>query len=276
MNWKEKPLRCMREEEPMAAGDSIWKYTAAGLAWSLVPGAVNLFFRPNAASAGLPSEEFRSQLFRRLLGCIAPALLFFVLLATGGFVSAVLAPDLSSYEESAIPQFGRIYLEYVVPYAVANFFCVPAVVSITTEIASMRLSRELDALEVLGLDPSEVAFVPKAIALIFVAPLFCCVILFCGLLGVWFGSNFLLDKPFLDFAEVFLADLRSATYLKTLVKAVLIAFCMATVAGTFGFWPKRQQSRNLVGSLTALALTIGNLAVTLINLLLSNIEESFS
>jgi len=260
----------------MAAGDSIWKYTAAGLAWSLVTGAVNLFFRPNAASAGLPSEEFRSQLFRRLLGCIAPALLFFVLLAIGGFVSAVVTPDLLYYEESAIPQFGRIYLEYVIPYAVANFFCVPAVVSITTEIASMRLSRELDALEVLGLDPSEVAFVPKAIALILVAPLFCFVIFFCGLAGVWLGSNFLLGKSFLEFAEVFLGELRSATYVKTLVKAVLIAFCMATVAGTFGFWPKRQQARNLVGSLTALALTIGNLAVTLINLLLSDIEESFS
>ena len=207
---------------------------------------------------------------------MAPAILFFVLLGTGGFVSAVLAPDLSYYEESAIPQFGRIYLEYIVPYAVANFFCVPAVVSITTEIASMRLSRELDALEVLGLDPSEVAFVPKAIALILVAPLFCFVILFCGLAGVWFGSNFLLGKSLLDFAGVFLSDLRSAMYAKTLIKAVLIAFCMATVAGTFGFWPKREEARNLVGSLTALALTIGNLAVTLINLLLSDIEESFS
>ncbi|HEY5742482.1 MAG TPA: ABC transporter permease [Terrimicrobiaceae bacterium] len=260
----------------MAAGDSIWKYTAAGLAWSLVTGAVNLLFRPNAASAGLPSEEFRIQLFRRLLGCVAPAFLFFVMLATGGFISAVLAPDLSYYEESAIPRFGRIYLEYVVPYAVANFFCVPAVVSITTEIGSMRLSRELDALEVLGLDPSEVAFVPKAVALIIVAPLFCFVVFFSGLAGVWFGSNLLLGKSLLDFGAVFVSDVRTATYIKTLVKAVLIAFCMATVAGTFGFWPKREQARNLVGSLTALALTIGNLAVTLINLLLSDIEQSFS
>ena len=50
---------------------------------------------------------------------------------------------------------------------------------------------------------------------------------------------------------------------------------MATVAGTFGFWPKREQARNLVGSLTALALTIGNLTVTLVNLLLSDLEQSF-
>ena len=141
----------------MAAGDSIWKYTAAGLAWAVVTGALNLLFRPNAASAGLSSEEFRVQLLRRVLGCFAPALLFLVLLGVGGFVSAVLAPDLSQYQESAIPRFGRIFLEYVIPYAVANFFCVPAVVSITTEIASMRLSRELDVLEVLGLDPPEVA-----------------------------------------------------------------------------------------------------------------------
>ena len=45
----------------MAAGDSIWKYTAAGLAWALVTGGLNLLFRPNAASAGLSSEEFRVQ-----------------------------------------------------------------------------------------------------------------------------------------------------------------------------------------------------------------------
>jgi Permease MlaE len=260
----------------MAAGDSVWKYTAAGLAWSIVTGALNLFFRPNAASAGLPSEEFRIQLFRRLLGCVAPALLFFLLLATGGFVSVLLAPDLFTYEESAIPRFGRIYLEYVVPYAVANFFCVPAVVSITTEIGSMRLSRELDALEVLGLDPAEVAFVPKAVALVIVSPLFCFVIFFSGLVGVWLGSNVLLGKSLVDFAAIFLSDVRSATYIKTLIKALLIAFCMATVAGTFGFWPKREQARNLVGSLTALALTIGNLAVTLINLLLADIEQTFS
>ena len=259
----------------MAAGDSIWKYTAAGLSWAVMTGAVNLLFRPNAASAGLSSEEFRIQLLRRVLGCVAPALLFLVLLGAGGFISAVLAPDLSYYQESAIPRFGRIFLEYVVPYTVANFFCVPAVVSITTEIASMRLSRELDALEVLGLDPSEVAFVPKAVALIIVAPLFCFVVFFCGLLGVWLGSNFLLGQALPDFAAIFLSDIPSATYIKTLFKAVVIAFCMAIVAGTFGFWPKREQARNLVGSLTALALTIGNLAVTLINLLLSDIEETF-
>ncbi len=139
----------------------------------------------------------------------------------------------------------------------------------------MRLSRELDALEVLGLDPSEVAFVPKAVALIIVAPLFCFVVFFCGLLGVWLGSNFLLGQALPDFAAIFLSDIPSATYIKTLFKAVVIAFCMAIVAGTFGFWPKREQARNLVGSLTALALTIGNLAVTLINLLLSDIEETF-
>ena len=56
----------------MAAGDSIWKYTAAGLAWAVVTGALNLLFRPNAASAGLSSEEFRVQLLRRVLGCFAP------------------------------------------------------------------------------------------------------------------------------------------------------------------------------------------------------------
>ena len=259
----------------MAAGDSIWKYTAAGLAWAVVTGALNLLFRPNAASAGLSSEEFRVQLLRRVLGCFAPALLFLVLLGVGGFVSAVLAPDLSQYQESAIPRFGRIFLEYVIPYAVANFFCVPAVVSITTEIASMRLSRELDVLEVLGLDPSEVAFVPKAVALIIVAPFFCFLVFFCGLIGVWLGSNFLLGQSLPDFAAIFISDVPAATYAKTLFKAVVIAFCMATVAGTFGFWPKREQARNLVGSLTALALTIGNLAVTLVNLLLSEIEQSF-
>lgn len=259
----------------MAAGDSVWKYTAAGLAWALVTGGLNLLFRPNAASAGLSSEEFRVQLFRRVVGCVAPALLFLVVLAAGGFVSALVAPDLSQFQESAIPRFGRIFLEYVVPYAVANFFCVPAVVSITTEIASMRLSRELDTLEVLGLDPSEVAFVPKAVALIVVAPLFCCAVFFCGLVGVWLGSNFLLGQSFPGFAAIFVSDLPAATYAKTLFKAIVIAFCMATVAGTFGFWPKREQARNLVGSLTALALTIGNLTVTLVNLLLSDLEQSF-
>ena len=259
----------------MAAGDSIWKYTAAGLAWAVVTGALNLLFRPNAASAGLSSEEFRVQLLRRVLGCFAPALLFLVLLGVGGFVSAVLAPDLSQYQESAIPRFGRIFLEYVIPYAVANFFCVPAVVSITTEIASMRLSRELDVLEVLGLDPPEVAFVPKAVALIIVAPFFCFLVFLGGLIGVWLGSNFLLGLSLPDFAAIFISDLPAATYAKTLFKAVVIAFCMATVAGPFGFWPKREQARNLVGSLTALALTIGNLTVTLVNLLLSDLEQSF-
>ena len=87
----------------MAAGDSIWKYTAAGLAWAVVTGALNLLFRPNAASAGLSSEEFRVQLLRRVLGCFAPALLFLVLLGVGGFVSAVLAPDLSQYQDHDCP-----------------------------------------------------------------------------------------------------------------------------------------------------------------------------
>jgi ABC-type transporter Mla maintaining outer membrane lipid asymmetry permease subunit MlaE len=111
----------------------------------------------------------------------------------------------------------------------------------------MRLSRELDALEVLGLDPA-VVFVPKAVALVIVSPLFCFVIFF-RLVGG--GRQQHLGKSLVDFVAIF-SDVRSATYIKILIKALLIAFCMATVAGTFGFWPKREQVRNLVGSLTAL------------------------
>ena len=102
--------------------------------------------------AGLPARSFDQ---RRLLGCVAPAIFFFLLLATGGFVS-VLRPISSPTSESAFPDSAESissmssHTRWRIPFRASSSLYYH-------RDGSMCLSRELDVPRGVSLDPAEVA-----------------------------------------------------------------------------------------------------------------------
>ena len=99
--------------------------------------------------------------------------------------------------------------------------------AVTAEIGSMKMREEIDALNVMGLDPIEVLIVPRILALLIALPMLTFIAdmaaIFGGLLTAWAYGGV---SP-----EVFLSRLQAAITIKTFLVGLIKAPFMALVIG---------------------------------------------
>lgn len=102
--------------------------------------------------------------------------------------------------------------------------------AIAAEIATMKFTEELDALQTMGMDPLRFVVVPKLWAMLVCVPLLTVMANFVGILGGTFIGMVSLDIP----AAVFLNQVFSALFLKDLltglVKSASFAWLIAIIA----------------------------------------------
>jgi phospholipid/cholesterol/gamma-HCH transport system permease protein len=99
--------------------------------------------------------------------------------------------------------------------------------AITAEIGSMKMREEIDALQVMGLNPVGVLVFPRLLALTIALPLLTVIANFAALGGAAVVANFYSGVTF----EVFLSRLQQAIDISTLVSGMLKAPFMAVIIG---------------------------------------------
>lgn len=99
--------------------------------------------------------------------------------------------------------------------------------AITAEIGSMKMREEIDALQVMGLNPVGVLIFPRLLALMIVLPLLAVIANFAALAGAALVANVYSGITF----EVFLGRLQAAIDLSTLISGMLKAPFMAVIIG---------------------------------------------
>ncbi|MBN8994670.1 MAG: MlaE family lipid ABC transporter permease subunit [Rhizobiales bacterium] len=97
----------------------------------------------------------------------------------------------------------------------------------TAEIGSMKMREELDALTVIGLDPTEVLIMPRIIALVIVLPMLTFISDIAALMGGALVCYIYADMSF----QTFILQLRDAVALNTLLVGILKAPFMALIIG---------------------------------------------
>ena len=107
--------------------------------------------------------------------------------------------------------------------------------AITAEIATMKVSEEIDALNVMGVDPLPYLIVPKLYALLIVLPL---LTVFANVIGIIGGAVIgvtYLDIDLLPFFKEVISVLRYKEIFTGLVKSVTFAVIILLTATYFGF-----------------------------------------
>lgn len=99
--------------------------------------------------------------------------------------------------------------------------------AITAEIGSMKMREEIDALQVMGLNPVGVLVLPRLVALVIALPLLTVVANFAALGGAAVVANFYSGITY----EVFLSRLQQAIDMSTVVSGLLKAPFMAIIIG---------------------------------------------
>lgn len=109
---------------------------------------------------------------------------------------------------------------------------------IASEIGTMRVTEQIDALEAMGINSAAFLIQPKIIAAMLVFPLLVVLSIFIGLLGGWFVSEMggLLTTNDFFYGIRFQFDSFKVVY--TLIKSVVFAFIITSVSGYFGYYTK--------------------------------------
>ena len=242
------------------------------LAGSIFAVAGRGFFRCLTRNPTVIDLECVEQIRRFALSTLIPAFTttaLYAILLTYVIVAETRAP--AAFESLVLPRLGGIFVEYLIPLAIANLVVMKGVVAMTSDIASMRVSQEIEALEVAGLNPMEMIFAPRAIALMIAAPSLSIVGVYAGFVGAWAVAYFLWAPQIGSFLQLFASGVSQLALLHTAIKVLFIAFVMAVISGHFGF--RRMEAEiGQVGRITTRAAVSAVLGITTVNLIFNLLD----
>jgi phospholipid/cholesterol/gamma-HCH transport system permease protein len=140
--------------------------------------------------------------------------------------------------------------------------------SIASEIGSMRVTEQIDALEIMGVNSASFLILPKIIATIFFFPLLVILSMCIGMAGAWIGalSTSITTTEFLyglkyEFNPFFI------TY--AMIKTVVFAFIISSVSAYFGYNVKGGAID--VGKSSTQAVVSSSMIILLFNYILTDL-----
>lgn len=194
------------------------------------------------------------------------------LAAAYAVIGSTSSPDV--FTSLVLPQLGGSFLKLVIPFAIANLVVLKGVVGMTSDIASMRVSQEVDAIEAVGLHPAQMVFAPRAIALIITAPALAVLGVYSACFGAWIVSWIAVGATFTEFISAYASSITSGMLLLTVTKLAITATAMSVISGRFGFADAKAE-QGFVGKITTSAVATAVFSSTIVNLFLSLLIAAF-
>ena len=140
---------------------------------------------------------------------------------------------------------------------------------IASSIGTMRVTEQIDALEVMGVNASNFLILPKIIASLLFYPVLLMVSITMGILGGYLVGAITGQWSTVDFVEGLQMDFDTWFYTYTLIKMEVFAFVIATIPAYFGFFVKGGSLEVGRASTTAVVWTC--VTIIVLNLILTQL-----
>lgn len=141
--------------------------------------------------------------------------------------------------------------------------------SIASEIGTMRVSEQIDALEIMGVNPASHLIQPKIIAALFINPFLIVISMFTGILGGFlFGILTNVVTPF-EYIYGIQYDFRLYNVIYALIKTVAFAYIISSVAAYHGYFTRGGALE--VGKSSTKAVVYSSLLILLFNFILTQL-----
>jgi phospholipid/cholesterol/gamma-HCH transport system permease protein len=108
--------------------------------------------------------------------------------------------------------------------------------SIASEIGTMRVTEQIDALEIMGVNSSGYLALPKIVAAIFILPFITSVSILLGILGGWAGGTFSGVITTDDFVRGITTNFVPYNVIFALVKSLTFSYVITSVSAYHGFY----------------------------------------
>jgi phospholipid/cholesterol/gamma-HCH transport system permease protein len=140
--------------------------------------------------------------------------------------------------------------------------------SIASEIGSMRVTEQIDALEIMGINSASFLILPKIIATILFFPFLIIISMGVGMIGAWVGG-LSADITTADFMYGLKYDFNSFYITYAIIKTIFFAFIISSVSAYFGYHTKG--GAIAVGKSSTTAVVASSILILLFNYLLTDI-----
>ncbi|NWJ52591.1 MAG: ABC transporter permease [Bacteroidetes bacterium] len=140
---------------------------------------------------------------------------------------------------------------------------------IASEIGTMRVTEQIDALEIMGINPATYLIFPKVVASMVFNPLLILMSMALAMIGGWLSGLF---SGFVGTYEYvygiqFQFQMYDVTY--AMIKTVVFAFLITSISGYFGYYTKGGALE--VGESSTRAVVVSSVNIIIFNLLLTNL-----
>lgn len=205
------------------------------------------------------------------VGINSIGIVLFISFFVGGVVSIQTAINMSSpllpkylvglaSRDSLILEFAPTMLSLILAGKVGS--------SIASELGSMRVSEQIDALEIMGVNSASFLILPKIIATIFFFPFLVIISMGIGMVGAWIGG-LSVDVTTVDFLSGLKYDFNPFYVTYSLIKTVVFAFIIASVSSYFGYFTKGGSIA--VGKSSTKAVVSSSILILVCNFILTNL-----
>ncbi len=140
---------------------------------------------------------------------------------------------------------------------------------IASSIGTMRVTEQIDALEVMGINSASYLVLPKIIALILINPFLIILSMILGILGGWLAGNMTGLCPTEEFLLGLQYEFISFNIAYALIKTVIFSFIIATICSFFGFYTKGGALE--VGQSSTQAVVSTSILIIIFNYLITHI-----
>jgi phospholipid/cholesterol/gamma-HCH transport system permease protein len=141
--------------------------------------------------------------------------------------------------------------------------------AMAASLGNMRLSEQIEALEVMGVEPFSMLVGPRVWALCVALPLLCIWAYVIGIASSWLAAVYQLHRDSGFFFEQLQANISFYDLATGVCKSLIMGWVVATIACYHGYYLDRREGAGGVGRVANAAIVQGALACIVLNLALS-------
>lgn len=141
--------------------------------------------------------------------------------------------------------------------------------SISSEIGTMRVTEQIDVLDIMGINSANFLVLPKVIAMVFMTPLLVIISMGVGITGGYLAGSLSGAVPAADYVYGIQFSFKPFYIVYSLIKSVVFAFIISTVSAYWGYYTSGGALE--VGMSSTKAVVTSSIFILLFNLLLTQL-----
>ena len=141
--------------------------------------------------------------------------------------------------------------------------------SIASEIGTMRITEQIDALEIMGVNSASYLILPKIVAAVVFFPFLTILSIAIGIIGGWAIAYLTGIMIPADYVDGLLMDFKPYSIVYSLIKTAVFAYIITSISAFYGYYAKGNSLE--VGAASTRAVVASSVVIMIFNLILTQV-----